>query len=121
MKGWASPGRGHCQRGKDRLLSQSMAESDFLAGWCQNFDLAGDEWNSHTPLVACLQRAYPEICFPPPAGGRAGAVLLEQRVHHEPDQRQCSQNSPYHVPGALQEFQEPLEQVGPSCVSGQSE
>ena len=46
-----------------------------------------------------------------PVGGGASAVLLEQRVHHEPDQRQRGQDPADHVPGPLPQLQDPLEQV----------
>ena len=45
------------------------------------------------------------------AGGGAGAVLLEQRVHHEPDQRQRGQDPTHHVPITIPQLQDPLEQV----------
>ena len=45
------------------------------------------------------------------AGGGAGAVLLEQRIHHEPDQRQRGQDPTHHVPITVPQLQDPLEQV----------
>lgn len=42
------------------------------------------------------------------AGGRAGSVLLEQRVHPQSDERQRARDSAHHVPSAVQ-VQESLE------------
>lgn len=60
----------------------------------------------------------PAKCLLSPPGGRARPLLLEQRVHHEPDQRQRCPSPSHHVPCALQELQEPLEQVGGPGVLG---
>ena len=48
---------------------------------------------------------------PPLPGGRARPLLLEQRVHHESDQRQRLGHPAHHVPRPLQELQISLEQV----------
>lgn len=48
-------------------------------------------------------------------GGRESSVLLEQRVHHEPDQRQRSKDSANYVPRFVPQLKNPLEQV--SCIS----
>ncbi len=50
---------------------------------------------------------------PPLPSGRAGPVLLEQRVHHESDRRQRHRHPAHHVSGPLQEHQVPLEQDHP--------
>ena len=59
------------------------------------------------PVCVPLMSAAP-FCL---AGGGAGAVLLEQRVHHEPDQRQRGQDPAHHVPVPVPQLQDPLEQV----------
>jgi len=49
------------------------------------------------------------------AGGRESSVLLEQRVHHESDQRQRGKDPAHHVPRAVPQLQDPLEQVRPAA------
>lgn len=50
-------------------------------------------------------------------GGRESSVLLEQRVHHEPDQRQRSKDSANYVPRFVPQLKNPLEQVSSSHIS----
>ena len=51
--------------------------------------------------------------MPPPAGGRASSLLLEQRVHHEPDRGELGGSAHHHVPGALPHLQGALEPSDP--------
>jgi len=42
-------------------------------------------------------------------GGREGSVLLEQRVHYEPDRRKLDRHPDDHVSGSLSDLQGALE------------
>lgn len=75
MQTLAKVSRAACAAGKCLLLSWAVVSSGLSTA---QFPRA--------PQVL-LEGASPRMGFSPTAGGRASAVLLEQRIYHEPDQR----------------------------------
>ena len=104
--------------GRLTVILRDMESSASLLKALQGYSLEHSHLQKRYYPSRPLEFVLPPACAPPMsampfclAGGGAGAVLLEQRVHHEPDQRQRGQDPAHHVPVPVPQLQDPLEQV----------